>query len=166
MPRLCLRFTPTLDIRLPFRWVYGYCAPSTFPANICYRPEPLHSESITPPSSLLWAHVRVLRPPFPFAFAYRNGPCRLDHPRLVRSTFPAFARCSFLKRCVPYPGSLSSALIRFFLDNIGLATYLRCSAVFLYTTANGSHGESITGRQTFLYLAALQFVRPPGRSHR
>ncbi len=79
-----------------------------------------HTGSCAGPSPSLPFHVQ----------AYRQGPCRLGHPRLVRRTFPALSRCSFRKCCVPYPGSLSGARVRFFPDNIGLASFLLCSAVY------------------------------------
>ena len=166
IPRRCIRFAQTLDIRFLFRWSYWLDVQlppcqrisATVQSPLARRALPLHNRYYGLMCGSFDLHSILL-------LAYRNGPCRLGHPRLVRRAFPALSRCSFLKCCVPYPGSLSSAPVRYFLDNIGLASCLLCSADS-HTTANGSRGESLSGRQTFRYVAALQFVCPPGHSHR
>jgi hypothetical protein len=153
-----------------------------FPANTRSRPGPLGSDGITHPSSLLRAHVQVLRPPFHFAF------------RLIGTVFAA---------CVIHGGSEGpSQLILLFFPKVlrprrlrrsvarligGLPplprVWIECACPFLprshrprlFPTVLGSlpippqtasRGESFSERQTFRYVTALPFVRLPDRSYR
>jgi hypothetical protein len=118
-----------------------------------------------PPSTLLRAHAPIPAPPIPFRQSpYGRCPGRLRHPRLVAGIFPLWACPSFLKCYVLYAGGSSSALDQFFPDDIGLHLGYPGSAPRKWFHKRLHVGLSISARQTFLDVVALQVARPPGRS--
>jgi len=104
-----------------------------------------------------------LPPPFQ-QLPYGRCPRRLRHPRLVAGTFPLLVCPSFLKCYAPYAGGSSSALDQFFPDDIGLRLSYPGSALREWFHKRLHVGLSISARQTFHNVVALQVACPPGRS--
>jgi hypothetical protein len=118
-----------------------------------------------PPSSLIWAHARVLRPLSSFDLrSALESLCRLGQPRLVHRTVPALT--SGLSKSVAPP----TPRVR----PVHLTVSSRATAAFTARVAarqplavpqHGFMRGEFTALQAFLYVATLSFARPSDRSH-
>jgi hypothetical protein len=148
-----VRDTPDTVFRsaLPLQTVpaQGSLAPEALPSFIATT-----SPSASPDASRLYFVLRT----------YNERPCRLHHPRLVTGTFPTVVYLSVLECCALYTGGSSSANDQFFLDDIGLRPTTLGSALRVFSHKTASRGLSISIRQAFLNVTALQLASPPCRS--
>lgn len=125
------------------------------------------SEGVTPPSSLLRAHVTIPSPPAPYG------------SRLVRQVFAGCCQpllgvgssrhylCMSFTTCLdPYPGSPRGACTRFFPRGIGLPPVKKGRRSAAYPCSATSARSALSGVQSFLYVQARGFARHPDRSYR
>ena len=119
-----------------------------------------------PPSQLLLAHAQTLAPPPSFRFVpYSQCPRRLRHPRLVTRASPDFQSALLSWSAAPPVPSARQV----YLTSSSLTTSVFTLARWVRLPQNPTNGfpwVSLSARQAFLYVAALQFACPPVRSHR
>jgi hypothetical protein len=118
-----------------------------------------------PPSSLVWAHARILWPLSSFDLrSALESLCRLGQPRLVHRTVPALT--SDLSECVAPP----TPRVR----SVHLTVSSRATAAFAKRVAarqplaipqHGFARGEFSALQAFLNVATLSFARPSDRSH-
>jgi hypothetical protein len=118
-----------------------------------------------PPSSLLWAHARILWPLSSFDLrSALESLCRLDQPRLVHRTVPALT--SALSKSVAPPAPR--------VRSVRLTVSSRATAAFtervaarqpLVVPQHGFVRGEFTALQAFHNVATLSFACPSDRSH-
>ena len=142
---------------------------SPFARCRCYlhrRDVHVSSEGVTPPSSLLRTHAPILLPLLDFGTSLVLGVfAGCYRPRLLTGPSRRYsANLSWVARsyatAVP-----SSAYACFFPDVIGLPLGINGSAS-RFSPRSQLFVECFSRLQTFRYVQATQFARPPGCSHR
>jgi len=123
------------------------------------------SESVTSPSSLVWAHAPDHIPPPASRLARSEGLCRLSSVPAGKWPFPTLS----LRVLSQMPGPLSRWVVQVHLpvtslDHIGL---LRSAANRLPTTIRQatSRRDPFTRPQSFRYVQASKFACHPSRSY-
>ena len=124
------------------------------------------SEGITPPSSLIRAHAPDQIPPANFGFPYTAGLCRLSPVPAGRWSFPTLSLQSLHGCLDPYPAVFPRGIYPFLTgehrphvrsETFGTPNCL-CDAT--------STEHAFSGLQSFRYVQAPIFARPPGCTHR
>ena len=153
-----LAFLPSFPFRFRGRLRYFSHRPSSPRAPLLRRRYP--------PSQLLLAHAQTLAPPPSFRFVpYSQCPRRLRHPRLVTRASPDFQPA--LLSWSAAPPVPSARQVHLTSSSLTTSVFTLARRVRLpQNPTNGFSWVSLSTRQAFLYVAALQFACPPVRSHR